>query len=135
MKILDWEKKGNLVRLYLGNDDIEKWWGDDWNDAPWDCNAGPVYEQYVAGIKDIVFPLSYLVLEPVYNYDSTVQYSKEDLMKRHAPFLIVAPPNIRKESYIDSFDYWVGNDNVCKFYLGDSIETKLDGEIEVWEIE
>lgn len=135
IKIIDWETKGNLVRLYLGNDDLEKWWGDDWNDAPWDCNAGPVYEQYVVGIKDVVFSFDYLVLEPVYNYDSTVQYSKEDLMKKHAPFLIIVPPCVRKESYMDSFDYWVGDDNVYKFYLGDPIETKLDGQIEEWEIE
>lgn len=42
MQIIDMEKKGNVVRFYLGENG--KQWGDDWNDAPYDCNAGTVYE-------------------------------------------------------------------------------------------
>lgn len=28
MKVLDIERKGNVVRFYLGDDALEKWWGD-----------------------------------------------------------------------------------------------------------
>lgn len=30
MKIIDFERKGNLVRFYLGDDDLVEWYGDDW---------------------------------------------------------------------------------------------------------
>lgn len=29
MKIIDFERKGNLVRFYLGDDDLAEWWGDE----------------------------------------------------------------------------------------------------------
>ena len=29
MKIIDFDKKGNIVRFYLGIDSIENWYGDD----------------------------------------------------------------------------------------------------------
>lgn len=32
MKIIDFERKGNLVRFYLGDDDLAEWYGDDWNE-------------------------------------------------------------------------------------------------------
>ncbi|MBO5940679.1 MAG: hypothetical protein J6R18_05755 [Kiritimatiellae bacterium] len=56
MKVLDIERKGNVVRFYLGADDLEKWWGDDWNDSPYELNAGTVYEQFVLTDADAVFP-------------------------------------------------------------------------------
>jgi hypothetical protein len=64
MKIIDFERRGNVVRLYIGNDDLAEWWGDDWNDRPYEHNAGRVYDQYVAGHVDIAFPFDSLVLEP-----------------------------------------------------------------------
>lgn len=54
MQIIDFEKIGNVVRFYLGNNGEQ--WGDDWDDAPYDFNAGAVYDQYVQGTKDIAFP-------------------------------------------------------------------------------
>ena len=56
MKVLDIERKGNVVRFYLGDDALEKWWGDDWNDSPYELNAGPVYEQFVLEEADAVCP-------------------------------------------------------------------------------
>lgn len=31
---------------YFTTQDLEKQWGDDWNDAPYDCNAGSPYAPY-----------------------------------------------------------------------------------------
>ena len=64
MKIIDFEKKGNLVRFWLGTDDCSDYWGDDWDDAPYEHNAGYVYSEYVTGYIDYVFPFETLVLEP-----------------------------------------------------------------------
>lgn len=60
MKIIDFERKGNLVRFYLGDDDLHDWSGDDWNDTPYEYNAGQVYEMkagkahgFNRGMKDL----------------------------------------------------------------------------------
>ena len=43
MKIIDFECTGNVVRFYLGKDNEKDYHGDDWNDTPYECNAGTVY--------------------------------------------------------------------------------------------
>ncbi len=47
MKIIGWERKGNVVRLALGKDDLNDWSGDDWNDTPYEHNASsiPLWER------------------------------------------------------------------------------------------
>lgn len=64
MKIIDYELKGNVVRFYLGKSTLTNYYGDDWDDAPYDSNAGCVYSEYIAGTADIAFPFDALVLEP-----------------------------------------------------------------------
>ena len=46
LRILDAVNKGSEITIYLGLPDVEPT-GDDWEDAPWDCNAGTVYEKYI----------------------------------------------------------------------------------------
>ena len=53
MKIIDWEAKGNVVRYFLGADDLESWYGDDWDDVPYEHNAEQVYDQFVKGYMDV----------------------------------------------------------------------------------
>ena len=55
MKIIDYEIRGSCVRFYLGKDDDTDYHGDDWNDRPYDCNAGTVFQEYITGYADIVF--------------------------------------------------------------------------------
>ena len=45
LKLLDFENKCNQLRLFFGDD--EKPWGDDWDDAPYQHNAGRVYEKFI----------------------------------------------------------------------------------------
>ena len=120
-QIIDFEKKGNLVRFYLGENG--KQWGDDWDDAPYDCNAGTVYSEYVKEIKDVAFPFESIVLEPCDGV-TNCQYSKQDMIKRKVPCLIVVPPEIASEcAWRDcDFYYWATNDNVKKYYFGDEME-------------
>ena len=119
MKIIDFEKKGNLVRFYLGYQDCNDYWGDDWDDVPYECNAGTVYDRYVAGVREIVFPFDALVLEPSDNYYLNNWYSKEDMIKRHVPCIIVVPSELAEDSWNTNFEDWVGNDKVLKFYFED----------------
>lgn len=124
MKIIDFEKKGNLVRLYLGKDDCFDYWGDDWNDAPYEHNAGTVYKDYIVAVKDVCFPFDDLVLEPCDEYGK--YYSKEDMKKRRIPFMIVVPNHVLETApWKETFSYWVGHAEVKKYYFEDKIDEVL----------
>lgn len=121
MEIIDFARKGNLVRFYLGKNGEQ--WGDDWDDVPYEHNAEGVYEQYVSGHKDVSFPFDDIVLEPC---DGTCNspYSKKDMILRKVPCLIVVPKEVCCDDwmYSDDFAYWVGADGVKKYYFGDEME-------------
>lgn len=123
MKIIDFEKKGNVVRFYLGDDDCNDYWGDDWDDAPYEHNAERVCDRFVKGIHDVTFPFDYTVLEPCSGVCNS-EYSKEDMRNRVVPCIIVVPPQLKKYSWRDAFDYWVGADGVQRFYFGDKMEVQ-----------
>lgn len=121
MKIIDFDRKGNVVRFYLGADDCNDYWGDDWNDSPYDCNAGPVYDEYIADFRDIAFDFDDVVLEPC-NGVLNCYYSKEDMKNRKVPCLIVVPKEVIDDSWDwDNFARWVGADGIQKFYFGDEM--------------
>lgn len=124
MKIIDFEKKGNVVRFYLGDDDCTDYWGDDWDDLPYDCNADRVYDRFVKGIHDVSFPFDYKVLEPGDGCLSC-NYSKEDIKNRITPCIIAVPPQLVKGGWYDNdFSYWVGADGVQRFYFEDKMEAQ-----------
>jgi hypothetical protein len=61
--ICDWQTKGNVVRLYCCDQDkYEDVWGDDWNDTPYEHNAGTVYDEYVDKIVDVYFDFDVVIL-------------------------------------------------------------------------
>jgi hypothetical protein len=129
MKIIDFDRKGNLVRFYLGEDECADYWGDDWNDAPYDCNAGTVYNEFVKGVIDIVFPFNALVLEPDSMCNNAAYYSKEDMKNRIAPCIIVVPETLAADSWKYRFSDWVGADGIQKFYFGDCMPIVTEGVV------
>ena len=131
MKIIDFSLKGNVVRFYLGKDDLKEWWGDDWNDAPYEHNAGSVYDEYISGYIDIAFPFNALVLEPC-NGTLNSDYCKEDMINRKVPCVIVVPSDLAGDTWWDSFGYWVGAEGVKRFYFGDRMEPG-DGKVVIWD--
>ena len=143
MKIIDFDRKGNVVRFYLGEKTEEWGWtnpdykdhkgntpdwlkpsdiyyGDDWDDAPYDCNAGTVYEQFIKGYKDVAFDFDDCVLEPCDGVDNS-HYCKDDMVARRVPWLIVVPKDVHEGHYIWSFYDWVGCDRVKRYYFGDEM--------------
>ena len=121
MQIIDMEKKGNVVRFYLGENG--KQWGDDWDDAPYEHNAEQVYGEYVKATKYVSFPFDYLVFEQCDGVSNS-GYSKQDMIKRKVPCLVVAPYELYKDDFFiyDNFNHWVGVDGVLKYYFGDEME-------------
>ena len=122
MKIIDFEKRGNVVRFYLGEDDCKNYTGDDWNDRPYEHNAGQVYDEYIAGYIDIAFSLEFLVQEPAddWRYGGNSPYCKDDFKKRKAPCIVIS--RIDEYEMSASYSEIVGSDNgkIEKFYFGDS---------------
>ena len=145
MKIIDFEKKGNIVRFYLGEKtedwgwtraDYKDWngntpdwlkpeysyWGDDWDDRPYEHNAGRVSDRFIKGHKDIAFNFDDLVLEPC-NGEWNSPWSKEDMLERRVPCIIVVPKELDPNYYFDdTFSKWVNHDKIIKYYFGDELE-------------
>ena len=128
MKIIDFECKGNVVRFYLGKDDCNDYWGDDWGDTSYESNAGRVSSDFIVGVRDMYFQFDSLVLEPCSGaYNSS--YSKEDMKKRRVPCIIVVPKELHEgEWYRYEFEYWVGADGIQKFYFGDRMTVEIDDD-------
>lgn len=121
MKIIDFEKKGNVVRFYLGEDDRDDFTGDDWNDIPYEHNAGRVDDEYVVGYRDIAFPFEVEVLEPQDpEWQRNSHWCKDDMKERKVPCIIVVEnPSPWHEG---EFEYYLGDERTVKFYFGDKME-------------
>ena len=126
MKIIDARIRGNVVRFYFGKDDLKEWWGDDWNDRPYDCNCGEVYEEYVTGYADIAFSLDWWVSEPCKGVWNT-PYAREDFMKGNIPLVAVCK---EEDAWGDDFQSVIRTPSTITFCMGDKAE-KLDGFLKV----
>lgn len=145
MKIIDCELKGNVVRFYLGEKTAdwgwtnpnykdytgktpewlkpcEEYYGDDWNDTPYQHNAGRVYGEFIKGYTDIAFPFDSLVLEPSDSWRDSCSYCREDMRDRKVPCVIVVPKSIKKDSWDTDFENWIGCDGITKYYFGDDMD-------------
>lgn len=133
MKIIDFKKKGNLVRFYLGDDSQDNWYGDDWNDRPYEHNAGSVYDQFIRGYCDIVFPFSLIVAEPSEDWhnDGNSEWSKDDMKARRVPCIVAVP----SDNYWGDreFNGFIADDRAIKFYFGDKMAPRTT--IRIWEQE
>lgn len=124
-KIGDFEKRGNVVRFYLVEDDCNDYWGDDWDDTPYEHNAGTIYEEYVKKVIDIAFPLGYAVLEPSDSFSNS-PFSKESFKNRRVPCIIVAKSD--DVFYNDYMNAFAQQDFVCEFYFNDGENRITDCE-------
>lgn len=136
MKIIDFRKFGNVVRFYFGEDDLERWYGDDWDDRPYEHNAGTVYEEFVAGYADVAFGLNVSVLEPCDDWrnNGNSEWSKDDMVARRTPFLVIAQPpegysgGLYAYDMAEEYSRVICDDAAIRLYLGDS-EAHLEKEL------
>ena len=160
LEVIDIGIKGNLVRFYLGkkegewgytNPDFKDfsgkkpywlkpsniYYGDDWDDAPYECNAGPVYAEFVKGYVDIAFDFDCSLLEPV-TPETYKYWCKDDMVAKKIPCLIVLPVNYEfpeiyyktneHGNYVPTFDFLTSleDNKVAKIYFGDNVQRILD---------
>lgn len=124
VKIIDWESKGNVVRFYFGEKTCKDYYGDDWNDYPWEHNAGSVYFKFVKFIVDIAFDFNISICEPRNADARNLEYCKDDFKDEHAPFMLVIPAAVI-ESYgciLDDYYSWLGAKDIIKLYFNMSYE-------------
>lgn len=89
MKIIDFDRIGNLVRFYLGSDNCNDYCGHGWDISPYECNAFAVHRKYVVGYIDICFPHNYSVLEPCdCNF---AHWTKYDMKHGVVPCIVAVP--------------------------------------------
>lgn len=122
--IIDFQKKGNLIRLFVGDSNEVDYHGDDWDDAPYEHNAGLVYEQYVRGYLDIVIPFDHTVVEPAddWHYHSNSPFCKDDMKEQKVPCLIVS----NNDDFWDaSFSMLLGDKNLYRVYFGETVPDVL----------
>ena len=121
-EIIDWDAKGNVVRFYLGKNGKQH--GDDWNDRPYECNAGTVYPEFIENSRDIAFPFDDVLIFAADGYFNS-PYCKDDFKNRTVPFLIIRTTGLADEDWwMTDFDTWKNkNFKGCKcFYFGDILE-------------
>ena len=118
LKICWIKNKGNYIRFYFTTQD--DYWGDDWNDAPWEDNAGDVYSEFVEYFIDVVVPFYYKVthtLNDLYDpYNSNVAIA--DLVDNNAPFIYVTADCYEPKTYEKikkSFCHFSFNESINSF--------------------
>jgi len=126
LKVIDFSKKGNVIRFYLGNS--SDYYGDDWDDRPYEHNAGKVYDEFIRDTYDIYVPFDFEVLEPC---DGTINssYCKDDMKENKVPCIVIYKPEKDEFPYSD-FSYVVGNKKALKIYFNTTMEqlTNIDFE-------
>ena len=124
LKVIDFQRKGNVIRFYLGKK-IPFWgwtkpghgkpsdtfYGSDWDVAPYRDNADPVNPQFVYGHYDIYVPFDFVVADPTDYSDENgpVRISKNALVNREMPA-------------IEIYDHPICQYSLCEFYIGDELE-------------
>jgi hypothetical protein len=126
-KLLDLDRKGNVVRFFLGAVDAETWWGDDWDDAPYEHNAGKVYMEYVVATLDVAFDFDAVVVVPS-DGESNSPWSKHDMQMRRVPMLDVL--KVTDGSYLWLYEDWFAHVNAH----GDTIRVWMGSVVDVSDV-
>lgn len=125
-EIIDYETKGNVIRFYLGKNGGQ--WGDDWDD-PLD-NAGKVYNEHIGSTLDVFIPYDDYVLTPTdclsSYYNSHLWQNKGMMIERKLPCVLVVPEKLAEDRWDITFDQFVGDDNIQKFYFGDDLKEQVE---------
>ena len=120
MKIIDFEVNGNAIRFYLGADNCFDYLGDDWDDTPYEHNAGFAYERYCIGFADFYVDLDLDVFTPEtdWHYKFGSPFCKNDFKKRKAPCVVIP----YEYSWDNCYSHCALSDDALRFYFEDKME-------------
>lgn len=129
-KVCDFEKNGNVIRLYLTTLDDNDY-GDfrSWEIAPYEHNADLVsYNGYYPYIE-FAFPLKTWVTEPAddWHYNRNSPFCKDDFKARKAPCLLIGDLG---DDWHDSYSEQMGNENLLRIYYNDKLDDILPHIVE-----
>lgn len=123
MKLIDFERKGNVIRFYIGADDCTDYRGDGWDDAPYEFNAGTVYEEYIKATVDVAVPFDCVVYEPADDGYNGSTWSKENMKEGKCPCIVVLAD--KDNNYLGgTFNDVLANKKAYPIYFGSN-----DGEV------
>lgn len=126
MKIIDFELKGNQVKFYVGSDYCDDYYGDDWNDIPYEHNAGKVYDEFILGYFVKTFDFDDVVLEPCDGHSNS-RYSKDNMKHRDVPCICVLPAKYKGEyTWYYEFEDISNKEETIKYYLGDKVPDDVE---------
>ena len=123
MKVIDIETKGNVIKLYLGKNNLKDYYGDDWNDRPYEHNAGPVYNQFVSQTAEVYVPFDNFVCKPGedWTYRGNSPYCKEDFRDKGVPAVIIVPAKECEYAWDVCYSQYVLMDTTVKICYNDDI--------------
>ena len=122
LKVVDFCLKGNVLRLFLGTPDVQAW-GDDWNDTPYEHNAGTVYEEYVTATLDVAFDFDAYVSEPRDGHLNS-PWCKQDMQLHAVPCIAtLLLDNGRRDDwrYEDDFQQVAEHRDATLVFFGDAL--------------
>lgn len=110
-KIIDFEYYGNVIKLFLGHENILDWTGDDWDNDILD-SYDPVHSEFILRtILLVINPDKFIVRWfdelPIQNF------TKNDMKTNKFPFMSITKPDQ---------DFWSAEAH--RYCLGDVIEIK-----------
>ena len=126
-EIIDCTIRGNVIHCYLGKNGTQT--GEGWSERNYEEYAETVDEKYVGAVKDIYVPYDDIILTPADYGDwrCRCEYSKDDMKDRKVPCFIIVPAKTYVDEYeSNSFDRYLENPDVRKYYFGDVILNKLN---------
>lgn len=123
LKIIDFDDSyGYVLKFFLGKKTEKNYYGDDWDDAPYEHNAGLVYDEYVEKTIEIPIATDCIILYADYDYINS-PYCKLDFKARKTPFLVVSKNT--DEKYNLNFDEECKNPNNAVIFFEEEIQDVL----------
>lgn len=126
-KVIDFELRGNVARFAIGAPNSGDWYGDDWDDAPYEHNAEEVYDKFVTGFLDLSFSFDSYVCEPCTG-ELNSRWRKDDMKAGRVPMVVVVPPAGACDEWgnrMDSFTQAVAAEDAVPVYMGEGVNRVL----------
>lgn len=120
--LIDMCQRGNAIRLYFGNS-VEVITGDDWDDTPYEHNAGPIYSEFVNCYMDVLVPFHWRITDfaQELEYYENSKYCKNDFKHGDIPLFWCIDAHYER----DNVSFFMGESKQVVMKKLDEIGTTL----------